>query len=130
MSRRPRLHAEVALDVCRPSRQRSPRRRSLLPERGDLQVAEELDLVAEVDAVLLVCTPASLLHESDCIRGARAPRVLDEVRVLRRDLCAPDPVALQPARLEHPPGGQLVLRILEDAAEGAPVRRLRRLAPG
>src|SRR5207244_8959087 len=38
-----------------------------------------------------------------------------------------DPVALETAGLEHPAGGQLVLRVLEDAPEGALVRRLGRL---
>ena len=42
---------------------------------------------------------------------------------------AADRVALQPARLEHPARAELVLRVLEDAAERALVRRLRRLAP-
>src|SRR6266852_3683336 len=37
-------------------------------------------------------------------------------------------MALEPTRLEHPPRTQLVLRVLEDAAERAPVRRLRGLA--
>ena len=50
--------------------------------------------------------------------------VLDEVRVPRRDLGAADPVALQAAGLEHPAGRELVVRVLEDAAESALVRRL------
>ena len=46
------------------------------------------------------------------------------------EICAPPiAMALETARLEHPPRAQLVLRVLEDAPEGAPVRRLRRLAP-
>src|SRR5881394_4440104 len=38
-------------------------------------------------------------------------------------------MAPEPARLEHPTGGQLVVRILEHAAVRALVRRLGRLAP-
>ena len=41
---------------------------------------------------------------------------------------AADPVALQPALLDQPPGAELAGRILEDAAERPLVRRLRRLA--
>jgi hypothetical protein len=48
--------------------------------------------------------------------------------VSRRDLRAPDPVSFQPTGLEHPPRAQLVLGVLEYAAEGAHVRGLRRLA--
>src|SRR6185437_5238611 len=47
-----------------------------------------------------------------------------------RDLRAADPVTLETARLEHAAGGELVLRVLEDAAERPPIRRLRGLAPG
>src|SRR5205085_1771919 len=61
--------------------------------------------------------------------GARSVGILDEVRVPRRDLCAADSVALQAARLEHQPGRQLVVGVLEDASESPLVRRLRGLAP-
>ncbi len=64
------------------------------------------------------------------IRSAGAVGVLDEVRVPRRDLRAADPVALEAARLEHPPGAQLVVGVLEHAAERALVGRLRGLAQG
>src|SRR4029079_7785326 len=57
--------------------------------------------------------------------GARAVGVLDEVRVPRRDLRTADAVALQPACFEHLPRAELVLPVLEDAAAGAPDRRLR-----
>src|SRR5581483_7390779 len=99
--------------------------RGLLP---DLDVAEQLDLVHQLDAVLLARAPARLGDEREGVFGARATRVLDEVRVLGRDLRAADAVALEPAGLEHPPGAQLVVRVLEDAPERAPVRRLRILA--
>ena len=71
--------------------------------------------------------PARLGHERDRVGGRGTVGVLDEVRVLRRDLRAADPVPLQPAGLEHPPGAQLVIGVLEDASERPPVRRLRRL---
>src|SRR5439155_6005347 len=107
---------------------RSPPMRSLLLERRE--VAEQLDLVAELDAVLLACAAASLLHQCDRVGGASTAGILDEVRVLWRDLCASAAVAFQSARLQHPACGQLVLGVLEDAAERAPVRGLRRLSPG
>ncbi len=95
---------------------------------GQLELAEELDLVLEPDAELLVRATPRLGHEGERVRRRRAAGVLDEVRVLRRDLGAADPVPLEAARLEHPPRAQLVLRVLEHAAERALVRRLRLLA--
>ena len=47
-----------------------------------------------------------------------------------RDLRAADPVALEPAGLEHLARAQVVCRILEDASERTLVRRLRLLSPG
>src|SRR5690242_3522498 len=91
---------------------------------GQLQLAEELDLVLQADAELLERAPARLGHERERIRGRGAVRVLDEVRVLRRDLRSAAAIAPEAARLEHPARAQLVLGVLEDAAEGAPVRRL------
>jgi hypothetical protein len=61
--------------------------------------------------------------------GRGGAGVLDEVRVPRRDERAADPVALQAAQLDHPPSPELVLGILEHAAERTLVRRLRLLAP-
>ena len=78
----------------------------------------------ELDSELVARPPASLDHERERIRGECRVRVLDEIRVARRDLRAADPVPAQPTRLEHPAGGQLVLRVLEHAAERALVRRL------
>ena len=46
----------------------------------------------------------------------------------RRNARATDRVALQAALFEHPPRSQLVLGVLEDAAERAPIRRLGRLS--
>jgi len=80
--------------------------------------------VLELDSVLLACTPAGFCHQRDRVGGAGSIGVLDEVRVARRDLGAADPVPLQPAGLEQPPGAQLVVRVLEDAAEGPLVRGL------
>src|SRR5436305_1252146 len=105
----------------------SPRHERLLPQ---LERPEELDLVLEHDAVLLARPPAGLCHQRDRVRGPGAVRVLDEVRVPRRDLGAPDPVALEAARLEHAAGAELVVGVLEDASERPPVRRLRRLSLG
>src|SRR4051794_10199972 len=99
------------------------------PKRRGAEAAEELDLVPKLDAVFLVRAAAGLDHQRDRVRAACPVGVLDEVRVLRRDLRAADAVTLQAAGLEHPPRAQLVVRILEDAAERALVRRLRCLAP-
>src|SRR5919108_701910 len=88
---------------------------------------EQLDLVLELDAELLARTAARLLHEGERIGGAGPAGVLDKFRVPRRVLRPADPVPLQATGLEHPPRRQLVLGVLEYAAEGAFVRRLRRL---
>src|SRR5438132_4366282 len=107
----------------------SPRgRRVLLLERRQLDVAEEDDLVLELDAVLLPGPAPRFCHQRERIVRPCAVGVLDEVRVTRGDLRAADPMALQAAGLEHASGRELVVRILEDAAERALVRRLRRLA--
>src|SRR5438445_333265 len=104
------------------TRRCSPRAESLLPERRQLDLPEELDLVAELHPVLLGCATTGLGDQLDRVLRAGAAGVLDEVRVLRRDLRPADAVTLETARLEHPPGGELVLRVLEHAPEGAPVR--------
>src|ERR1051326_6495197 len=104
----------------------SPRAPALLLDRD---VAEQLDLVHELDPVLLARAPARLRDERERVLGAGAAGVLDEVRVLGRDLRAADAMALEPAGLEHPPRAQVVVRVLEDAPERAPVRRLCFLAP-
>src|SRR5215210_1264627 len=108
-SRRDRLTRRVATAAS------SPRRPRLLPRHLDF--AEELDLVDELDAELLTRATARLAHQRERVGRSRAVGVLDEVRVARRDLGAPDPVAAEAARLEHPPGGKLVFRVLEHAAE-------------
>ena len=79
-------------------------------------IAEEHDLVLELDAELLARTAARLGHQREAVGGRRAAGVLDEVRVLRRDHGAADPVALEPAELEHPPRAELAWRVLEDAS--------------
>ena len=53
----------------------------------------------ERHAELLARPAARLGHQRDRVLAARAARVLDEVRVLRRDLCSADPVALEAASL-------------------------------
>ena len=78
----------------------------------------------ELDPELLVRPAPRLGHQRDRVSRARALGVLDEVRVPRGDLHAPDPMALEPARLEHLAGTQLVVWVLEHASEGALVRRL------
>src|SRR5215831_7588117 len=103
------------------------RRPRLVSEGRKLQRPQELDLMLELDSVRLVRSTSCLGHKGDRIRGACAVRVLDEVGVPRRDLGAPDAMAFQAAGLEHPSRAQLVLRVLEDAAESPLVRRLRRL---
>ena len=95
---------------------------------GSSSGAEEANLVLEHDAEPLVDAPPRLGHQRDRVRRGGAAGVLDEVRVPRRDHRAADPVPLEPALLDHPPGAELRRRVLEDAAERALVRRLRRLA--
>src|SRR6266540_2939626 len=102
----------------------SPLPTSLLPPRWQLESAEKLHLVLELDAELLVRPPPRLCHQGDGLGRAGAVRVLDEVRVPGRDPGAADPLTLEPAGLEHSARRQLVLRVLEDAAERALVRRL------
>src|SRR5947207_13078756 len=102
--------------------------RVLLPQRRQLEPAEEYHLVLELDAVLLPGAAARLCHQCDRVLRPGPVGVLDEVGMARRDLRPADSVALQAARLEEAPRRQLVLWILEDAAVRALVRRLRRLS--
>src|SRR5438477_12566564 len=102
----------------------SPPRRTLLPQRLEVEAAEELHLVLELDAELLACSTPCLVHQSDRVGAGGTAGVLDEVRVPRGDLRAADSESLQTARLEHSTCAQLVIRILEDAAERPLVRRL------
>src|SRR4051794_271780 len=99
--------------------------RVLLRERGQLELAEENDLVLQLDPVLLPGAPAGLRHQRDRIRRARLVGVLDEVRVARGDLGPADAVTLQAAGLEHAARAERVIGVLEDASVGALVRRLR-----
>src|SRR6185312_5682797 len=110
---------------CRATPDSSARRRAVLPDRWDLDRAEELYLGLERDAELLARTPARLGDQRNRIHGPSLAGVLDEVRMLGRDLGAADAEAAEAAGLEHPPRSQLVLRVLEHAAKGALVRRLR-----
>src|SRR4051794_139748 len=119
---------------CARRRRRATRvpstRRPHLLRRGHLDVAEKLDLMDELDPELLPCAAPGLPHQREGVCRPRATGVLDEVRVLRRDLRPADAVALEAAGLEHAPGRELMRRVLEDAAERAPVRRLGVLATG
>src|SRR5512141_586285 len=117
--------------ACSAMRLTSPRGPAVLPaERRQLERPQEHDLVLELDAVLLRSAPTGLGHQRNRVRGSCAVGVLDEVRVPRGDLGAADSVSPQPARLEHPPRGELVVGILEDAAVRPLVRRLRGLSAG
>src|SRR4051794_19967823 len=109
----------------------SPRARRGLPrQRGELELSEEDDLVLKLDAIRLPRPTAGLRHQRECVLRAGIPGVLDEVRVPWRDLRAADAVTLQAARLEHPAGAQLVLRVLEHASVRLLVRGLGGLALG
>src|SRR4051794_20420493 len=107
----------------------SPPSPTLLPHGRQLGQLEQLHLVLELHAVQLERTAAGLRHQRDRIVAPCAARVLDEVRVHRRDLRAADPLSPQAARFQHPAGGQVVIWILEDAAERSLVRRLRSFPP-
>ncbi len=72
----------------------------------------------------VVCAAACLAHQRDRVRRSRVVGVLDEVRMPGRDLRAADAVTLQSTRLQHATGGELVVRVLEDAPVRALVRRL------
>ena len=62
----------------------------------------------ELHAVLLGGAPPCLRHQHDRVGAARSIRVLDEVGVPGRDLCAAVAMTFEAARLEHAPGGELV----------------------
>ena len=66
------------------------------------------------------------LHDQgDRVDGSRSTIVLDEVRVLGRNAGATDRMTPKAAGLQHPPGRELVIGILEHAPERPLVRRLR-----
>src|SRR4051812_947189 len=127
----PRRTASVAARVFdrfrAATRQSSPR--SCRPlQRGQLERPEELHLVLELDPEPLVHAPPRLGHQRDAVGARRPVGVLDEVRVARGDDRAADPVALEPHLFDQAAGAALTRRVLEDAAEGALVRRLGCLA--
>ena len=64
---------------------------------GQLELAEKLDLVLEVDAELLCARrrASAMSASASAVRGTVG--VLDEVRVLRRDLSSADAMALEAA---------------------------------
>ena len=95
---------------------------------GQAKRPEKADLVLELEPEALVDAAAGLGHQRDRVRRGRPIRVLDEVRMPRRDQGAADPVALQAALLDQAARSLLGGRILEHAAERALRRRLRRLA--
>src|SRR5213079_3476680 len=84
----------------------------------------------EDDAEAIERPAARLGDQGNRIVRAGIAGVLDEVRMARRDDRAATPEAPQAARLQHSSRRQLVLRILEDAAERPLVRRLSGLPPG
>jgi hypothetical protein len=65
----------------------------LLARRRELEVAEEAQLVLELDAELLERPSSRLGHQRERVDSLRLASVLDEVRVPRRDLRAADPMA-------------------------------------
>src|SRR5262245_46147604 len=110
-------------------RRHSPPAPALLRhERGKMDCAGEDDLPLGQDSELLVRAPPRLDHEREAVGRGGVSRVLDEVRVHRRDARSTDPVPLEPAQLEHPPGARVPRGVLEDAPKSALVRRLCRLA--
>src|SRR5262245_43697068 len=112
-----------------PTRLTSPPRAGVLLHRRELQGAEKDDLVLEPDAELLRGSASRLGHQGDRVGRPRSVRVLDEVRVTRRDLRAADAMPLEPAGLEHAARAELVLRVLEHAPVGPLVGGLSRLPP-
>src|SRR2546430_17732913 len=66
------------------------------------------------------------VHERKDVGRDRAASVHDEVRVLGGDLRAVDPLALEPALLDQPPG-HVARRILPDAPGRREGKRLRGL---
>src|SRR2546426_9658123 len=66
------------------------------------------------------------VHERQDVGRGRAASVHDEVRVLGGDLRAVDPLALEPALLDQPPG-HVGRRILPDAPRRREGERLRGL---
>src|SRR5438045_8240981 len=92
---------------------RTPRTSPLpakLLQVGQVQVAEELDLVLEHEVELLVGTAPRLRHQREGVGRRRAAGVLDEVRVLRGDASPANRVAPEAARVEQPPRAQFVIR--------------------
>src|SRR5262249_30416855 len=86
------------------------------------------DLALELDAEAIERPPPRLGHQRKRVLRAGSPCVLDEVRVPRRDERVADAIAPEPALVEHPARAELVSGVLEDAPEGALVRRLGRFA--
>src|SRR5262245_15385414 len=96
----------------------SARRGAFLRRSRYLQEPRKGDFALELDAELLARPAPRLGHEGETVHGRRAARVLDEVRVLRRDHRAADSVPLEATELEHPPRADVACRVLEDASEG------------
>src|SRR5262245_40316150 len=100
-----------------------------LSDGRQLELAEQLDFALEHDPELLERATSRLGHQGDRVPRGCATGVFDEVRVPRGDQRSADLVALETALLDHPTGTELVIRVLEDAAEGALVRGLCLLPP-
>ena len=91
-------------------------------------VADELDLEAEVDAVAGEDLGPDPLRQATDVRGTPLLVVDDEVGVLLRDDGATDPRALEPGRLDQPPG-RVAVRVAEDAARRGQAEWLVGLTP-
>src|SRR5579862_7415779 len=95
--------------------------------RDSLGRAEQDDLALEVDVERVPHGVVCDLDKGEDVRCRGVIHVDDEVRVLRRDLCAADAVSFQPGGLDEPPS--LVTRwVLEHTAQAADAVGLRRLA--
>src|SRR4051812_47539837 len=115
-----RRTSTAAVSCTRPV---SPRLVRLLPPEwvGSDQAdgPEQLHFVLQIDPEALAHTAPGERDQSRDIRRTRVPRVLDEVRVHRRDARAADDAALQLAALDQGPGAGALVWILEHRPERA-----------
>src|SRR5712691_6209863 len=88
--------------------------------------AHQADFVFQRDAELGVDALAGHVHQCEHVGRGGAAAVDDEVRVLRRDLRAAQPFALEADLLDQAPG-EIAGRVLPDAAGRRERQRLRRL---
>src|SRR5574338_248328 len=127
--------AEAMLTSCsaeRPPAKMPTRSRSVtlprLVEGAGRPIADELDLVLQVDAEPLGDGPAHVIPDGAHVGGSPGPPVGDdEVRVQRAHLGRADAMALQAGGVDEPPG-MVAGRVAEDAARVLVGQWLRRLA--